>query len=82
MNKVFKYEITDEPLELPYGAMFLKVAMQNGKHTAWFEVNPEFATILRYFKVVGTGHDVPDGYYFLETYFEDPFVWHLYERIA
>ena len=89
MRQVFKY-VPDiamhEPffqLELPQGAVFLKVAMQHDRLTFWFEVDPSALKVQRSFAVVPTGMYVPkhmDGpVQFLETVFQDVFVWHIYK---
>lgn len=91
MRQVFKYQpdiAMHEPffqLELPQGAVFLKVAMQHDRLTFWFEVDSNNTMQQRSFAVVPTGMYVPkhmDGpVEFLETVFQGIYVWHIYEVV-
>lgn len=88
---VFKYvpemgQFGSFELELPLGARFLKVAMQHGLPTLWFEVSQDVPTHVRDFLIVGTGQPLPipnEGHAlnYLETFFDGAYVWHLYEVI-
>ena len=91
MRQVFKYQpdiamhLPFFDIELPENSTFLKVAMQHGKVTFWFEVDPKAAITTRSFAIVPTGSHVPqaiDGRAeFLETVFDGIFVWHMYEGV-
>lgn len=47
----------------------------------WIEVDPSAALDERTFQVLGTGHEIPEGYVWRHTWVEPPFVWHLYEVV-
>jgi len=87
--KVLKYTIPDTPsyfkLELLESARLVKVGRQRGSIQAWFEVldvDGELS-IDKEFQIVGTGRNVglPESWKHLYTYFDGPFVWHLYEGL-
>lgn len=88
MRTIWKYEfpITDRfTLELPYQHKILAAFVQRpndgpGKRTAclWVEVDPDNLTIPTKFTVVGTGDPVPEGYEWVATFQDNPFIWHLY----
>jgi len=87
MNRtVWKFPLTEPSpfsLRLPVGAKVLHVAEQHGTSTLWAEVacDDDFQAAFeeRTFYVVGTGDRIPDeaGSH-VATWFDDPFVWHLY----
>jgi len=87
MLKIFKYPIKKEqneygdiPVEMPFDAEILTIADQNGEAKIWAKVDPEADTETRYFKIVGTGHDVPEGYFYITTFHQGSFVWHVFEK--
>ena len=61
---IWKYDvaITDTfALEMPAGAQLLDVQVQHeGGAQLWALVNPTQPTNMRVFRLVGTGHSVPD----------------------
>ena len=81
MKTIYKYQLTHDGISMPKGAKFLHVALQVGLGTMWFEVETDEEEIEeRHFVIVGTGHPVPTGdVKYLGTYFQDIFVWHVYE---
>lgn len=62
MKRVYKYPIN--PLQaavtMRKGAQILCVQMQGGFPYVWALVDPLEAQMTRRFRVVGTGHDLPD----------------------
>jgi hypothetical protein len=66
-HRIFKYEleVTDEQqILLPEHARILSVQVQNGRLCLWALVNDGALTNRRRtFRVVGTGHPVPDNEY-------------------
>jgi hypothetical protein len=48
--------------------------------TIWVEVDPDEAErpIKHWFRIHGTGHDLPFGQDYVGTVVRAPFVWHLY----
>jgi hypothetical protein len=88
VQKVFKYDIpvNDEwiELELPDGAEIVHVASQYGtvnEIQMWVLLDPDLAQTPRYFRVFGTGHEIPPEAKFRGTCIvaEGHLVWHLME---
>lgn len=87
MRKVFKYPLTgpETILDLPKGAVVLKVGAQSDSHgpCLWVLVEPSAETEWRAFYVYGTGHWVmPGGVIHVGSWFESngALVWHCFER--
>jgi hypothetical protein len=82
MKVIYKYELTSEVL-LPKDSLVLKAGIQNGGVYIWALVDPNEQThIQREFIVVGTGHPFEYEYLkhrFVDTVFDGPFVWHIWE---
>lgn len=83
MKTIYKYRF-NETLELPCGAEFLKVATQSeaGLICLWFLVDVDQPKEHREFRIHGTGHLVDDNERYLDTFFEGPYVWHLFEVLT
>lgn len=64
------------------GAELLKIGYQNDILMLWYskKVDNE-ATEKRTFRIMGTGHqiDAIDGVNYIDTVFQDGFVWHIFE---
>lgn len=89
MQRIYKYEMPDSNdfyLELPIGAQFLSLQLQNGKPMMWFLIiDPaEAQSFYTHFCVVGTGQQVPSWHgvrlQYLDTIQIDGFVWHLFQK--
>jgi hypothetical protein len=83
---IFKYPLSLTPAQsiyLPVGAKILHFGNQGEIPTLWVEVDPDAPIELRYFHVVGTGHELPTNtksVYIGTALFEGGvYVWHLYE---
>lgn len=82
---IFKYPLALAPTQsiyLPEGAKILHFARQGGIPTLWAEVDPDAPVEPRYFRLVGTGHELPSGesvYIGTVQLNDGAFVWHLYE---
>lgn len=66
MKTIYKYNITsddEQRIEMPAIAQVLTVQCQNGHPRIWVAVDPDSPTLVRRFRLVGTGHafDTPDG---------------------
>ena len=94
MRTVYKYpgfQLQDHEVMLPVGAKFLHwQASPDGQFfgplSAWFEVDTDAPLEPRVFTVFGTGHPIPADadelkFVHLATRIDDPFVWHLYEKV-
>ena len=69
-------------VEMPFGAKILDIQFQNELLYAWAEVDPKAAPENRLFRILGTGHPMPDEELkHIKTVQQDVYVWHIYERI-
>jgi hypothetical protein len=87
MTIIYKYEIpiTDYfCLDLPLGASFLSIQLQNGKPVIWYLVDRHAAMKYEHFCVVGTGIELPSWYgirlQYLDTIQIESFVWHIFQK--
>lgn len=81
--RIFKYPIDDDGgpscVKMPYGAIILTVAMQEGQGMmVWAKVDTKAPIIDRVFHVVATGGQPPLVTDFVGTVFTGPFVWHVF----
>lgn len=79
--RIFKYPIQtidSFTIEMPEGAQFLTVQMQDGRPYLWATVNIGLPATPHVFHVVGTGIPMPTvPVLYVGTWQEPPFVWHL-----
>lgn len=80
MRTVYKYRMVEPDghvyvVPLPEDAEILWAE----KDWFWAEVHTEYPMQDRKFVVRGTGHPLNDNEYYLSTWFDGPFVWHLFE---
>jgi hypothetical protein len=72
-------------VEMPAGAVVLKLAMQDGKETLWAIVDPEADTVEYSVMYSGTGWRLTaeiDKWKYIETLFSnDGSVWHYFWRL-
>jgi len=85
--KIYKYELCTF-VGLPPGDVItikmpppyvVKVGVQGPKICLWAEVNPEEAESEYHYKFVPTGAKITSNMRHVETFFDGPFVWHLYK---
>ena len=92
MSQIWKYEIraiTDVvELSMPVGAEVLTVQVQRGMPCIWARVNPAAPRVLRMFRIVGTGYDLPVPPWpcrleYMGTFqmHDGNFVWHVFQEI-
>ena len=77
----FPFEVSWEEftLTLPYGFKVVKVAQSH----VWIEGHfddENYKNKKVCFKIIGTGHEILLGLDHVGTWFEPPFVWHLYQE--
>ena len=62
-KQVWKYPVSigEFTLDMPEGAIILKVDVQHGQPFLWALVEPEAKPETVLFKVVGTGHNIADA---------------------
>lgn len=67
---------------LPAGARILTIGYQGQALCLWAEIDDSAPFERRVFSVFGTGHLMPDNVplAFIDTVFEGPYVWHIYEQ--
>ncbi len=91
MITIYKYPlklVEQQALMMPRGAFILHLALQHNVPTIWARVNTECVPLEeRRFAIYGTGQELSkgsdpsltyDGEY-VGTYFQDEFVWHVFE---
>jgi hypothetical protein len=62
-DTVWKYRIPPGarfPVEMPEGAQIVHVDMQGDTPQMWAVVDPALPTEERWFRLVGTGHEIPE----------------------
>ncbi len=81
--RVYKYNIDsfDGIVSMQRGAVVLDAQLQNDELHIWAQVDDATAIIeRRRFKVVGTGHELPDDVKaYVATFQQESFVGHVYE---
>lgn len=81
MSKViYKYDLV-HTIEMPKGAQILSIQMQGNQPTLWALVDLSAPMEDRHFATVGTGWTVGEGFWYITTYMDGPFVWHVFEAI-
>lgn len=83
MRTVYKYPVprrsTKFDIILKKDFKFLRIHFQGDDLQLWTEVETTSADIRTFFQLLGTGHEVPQGATYLQTYDDGPFVMHLYK---
>ena len=83
MRCVFKYpysiKFSKFKLMLPVGWKFRTVIIQDDRPHLYAEVMDDAVKLEYSFATYGTGHEIPDGATWLQTYEIGPFVFHLYQ---
>jgi len=93
MRTIYKYEIPlagEAVVLMPKDAQWLKFAMQDGKLCVWALVDTENEMTEYYFKIFGTGHELPidcdyawteeGDFDYCGTVFDRQFVWHIFSK--
>lgn len=85
MKTVWKYTIRPKEftLPLPVGAKVLYTDVQRGEPQMWVLVDDQNENEERTFCAFGTGHEVPLGYVYIDSFLMDAgyLVWHLFEKV-
>jgi len=81
---LFEQAADDTIIALPRDAQFLKIGVQNDSIYLWALVDGTMPTERFQFMLKGTGHWAGDiignGFYFVDTVFMGPYVWHVWSR--
>ena len=88
--RIWKYSLTVTDhcsIEMQAGATILTVRATPSTIVpsidVWALVDPAADKAIRHFRVVGTGHPIPDldVLEYVGTVFDKPFVWHVFEAL-
>lgn len=86
-SMIYKYPlndfpITDKPITMPLGSHPIKVDLDGGGNPCIWVIfeSLEAETEDRYFKIFGTGHEIPEGHWYIGTFSHGIFVWHVFEH--
>ena len=90
MRTIYKYQLHHDgsgccelTLQLPLGAKILSAALQRRCLCLWAEVDDSVTLGDRTFYVLGTGCTMPSiECRFIGTVVDEPFIWHVYERLG
>lgn len=85
MRTVYKHNLTIQGfnlVKLHSPAKVLKMEDQNGTLRMWVEEDTDYISLPKRFKIVGTGHPIPEGFGWVASCQHGPFVWHLYQEAA
>ena len=84
---VYKYQLAPVQfhgiLRWPKTGVIRKVGMQDSRLTFWVEISKDNESeVAHEVTIVGTGNPIPqDGLWvYCETFFDGPFVWHVYAK--
>ena len=82
MKTIWKFPINSsrQLIDMPETHRILCADMQGDVPTVWAEVDPSSPIITKDLAVVGTGHEVPEGFAYVGTGQARGFVWHIYVR--
>jgi len=84
-KKVYKYEIgivDHQEIEMPFGAEILTFQLQQGTPYIWVLLEPSIETIVRRFRLAGTGHIIEEGglqYIGTVKMLDETIIYHLFE---
>lgn len=78
--QVWKYKLNWGETTLKLTGDAVHFAIQDGVPCLWAESYPEQETRDRYFKIVGTGHEVDGDSWHVGSVLDGPYVWHLYQE--
>ena len=84
-KKIYKFKLgLDGRVEMPKGTIVIKVGTQNSQFMLWgsFLVMNEKKIEVRKFSVMPTGAEINCDLKYIDTFFDEPFVWHLHEDVA
>lgn len=85
MRAIYKYQVPVDgqihDYSIPTGAIVRHVDQQGNYPHLWVEVQSDAPTVTRTFRVFGTGHPIPDGFVYVGSTMDGPFVWHVFEQL-
>lgn len=85
MRTIHKYSISmrrETVLSIPENAEILSAGLDgHNSPSIWILLNPEAPTVKKTFVVRGTGHTVENNLWFVKTFKQQPYIWHLFEKL-
>lgn len=85
MKTIYKYQFPIEDnfeIEFPDGYEIIYVGLQNNIPTLWAIVPLQTEmTVTHRFSVRGTGHPFETEGDYIATFFQEPYVWHLFKQL-
>ncbi len=82
MKTVWKYKIPlGGVMSVPKDSKPVFFGIQNKEFCLWLEVDIEEELVDRRFVIYGTGHTILGNSKYIQSIFDDIFVWHLYEAL-
>lgn len=79
MKRIYKYKL-DVETQMPQGSKIIRFGDQGGSLHVWAEVDTEKPLEVRNFWIAPTGVNIPDGWEWIATCEQGPFIWHLCEK--
>jgi hypothetical protein len=80
MKKVYKYQVGSGHITIQKRAKIVHVDFQSDVLCIWAEVDINEELEAHYYFIVGTGHEIEENAIHIHTWFDGPFVFHLYKR--
>lgn len=85
MKKVLKYPLIledEQHIDMPLGAEILTLQLQRDQPYVWALVDTKNHYRAKTIYTVGTGRPVPEDSFYIGTYQQGLFVWHVFEKIT
>ena len=81
MKTIFKYKLNLglTTIKTFQGVQWIKAKCIRGEIYLWGIVISDFMEIEKEIVIIGTGHPIPVKMGYIDTVFDDPFVWHIFE---
>ena len=82
MKTIYKFPIEmseDFEVEFDHMGVVVKAERIMGVPQMWVQVNTENSERKHRFAVHGTGHPIADNEMYIDTFFDGPYVWHLFK---
>lgn len=85
MRTIHKYSINineETILSLPANVEILSAGLDGRGHPSmWALLNPNDPTEKKTFVVKGTGSTIENNLWYVKTFKQTPFIWHLFEKL-
>jgi hypothetical protein len=84
MRTVYKYKLDlgTTTVELPENAEILTVGKEpRGNYSLWAIVDTTAPLVKKEFIILGTGHEIPNNAWYIKSFRDGAFVWHVFELV-